>query len=56
MTDLNRHGDTWTGRSGGTWFRWSGAGKARLAGGRLGMRIELAAGDEARSRAGAVRS
>ena len=44
MTDLNRHGDIWTGRSGDTWFRWSGAGKARLAGGRLGMRIELAPG------------
>jgi len=42
MTDLKRHGDTWTGRSGETWFRWSGAGKARLANGRLGMRIELA--------------
>ena len=44
MTDLKRHGDTWTGRSGDTWFRWSGAGKARLADGRLGMRIELAPG------------
>src|SRR3984957_17599124 len=44
MTDLKRHGDSWTGRSGGTWFRWSGAGKARLAGGRLGMRMELAPG------------
>src|ERR1700722_1643407 len=44
MTDLKRHGDSWTGRSGGTWFRWSGAGRARLAGGRLGMRMELAPG------------
>ena len=44
MTDLNRHGDTWTGRSGDTWFRWSGAGKARVAGGRLGMRVELSPG------------
>ncbi len=44
MTDLNRHGDTWTGRSGDTWFRWSGAGKARVADGRLGMRIKLAPG------------
>jgi hypothetical protein len=44
MTDLKRHGDTWTGRSGDTWFRWSGAGKARLADGRLGMRIQLAPG------------
>jgi GH15 family glucan-1,4-alpha-glucosidase len=44
MTDLKRHGDTWTGRSGDTWFRWSGAGKARLTGGRLGMRIQLAPG------------
>jgi alpha,alpha-trehalase len=44
MTDLKRHGETWTGRSGDTWLRWSGAGKARLAGGRLEMRIELAPG------------
>ncbi len=44
MTDLKRDGDIWTGRSGGTWFRWSGAGKARLADGRLRMRIELAPG------------
>ena len=27
MTDLKRQGETWTGRSGGTWFRWSGAGR-----------------------------
>jgi hypothetical protein len=44
MADLKRHGDTWTGRSGDTWFRWSGAGKARLVGGRLEMGVELAAG------------
>jgi hypothetical protein len=44
MTELKRHGDTWTGRSGDTWFRWSGAGKARVADGRLGMRVELAPG------------
>ena len=44
MTDLKRHGDSWTGRSGDTRFRWSGAGNARLADGRLAMRIELAAG------------
>ena len=42
MTGLNRNGDIWTGRSGDTWFRWSGAGRARLADGRLGMQIELA--------------
>jgi GH15 family glucan-1,4-alpha-glucosidase len=42
MTDLKRHGDIWTGRSGDTWFRWSGAGKARLADGALEMRIKLA--------------
>ena len=42
MTDLKRHGDTWTGRSGGTWFRWSGAGQARLA--------ERPAGDADRAR------
>src|ERR1700733_623311 len=44
MTALKRHGETWAGRSGDTWFRWSGAGRARLAGGRLGMRVELAPG------------
>jgi alpha,alpha-trehalase len=41
MTDLKRRGETWTGRSGGTWFRWSGAGRARRVD---GMRIELAEG------------
>ena len=44
MAELKRRGETWTGRSGDTWFRWSGAGKARPAGGRLGMRLELAPG------------
>ncbi|HEX4092765.1 MAG TPA: glycoside hydrolase family 15 protein [Trebonia sp.] len=44
MTGLKRHRDVWTGRSGDTWFRWSGAGKARLAGGRLEMRVDLAPG------------
>jgi alpha,alpha-trehalase len=44
MTDLKRRGDIWAGRSGDTWFRWSGAGRARLANGRLRMRIELAPG------------
>jgi alpha,alpha-trehalase len=44
MTDLKRDGEIWTGRSGDTWFRWSGAGRARLTGGRLGMRVELAPG------------
>jgi alpha,alpha-trehalase len=44
MAELKRRGETWTGRSGDTWFRWSGAGNARLAGGRLDMRVELAAG------------
>ena len=44
MTDLKREGEIWIGRSGDTWFRWSGAGRARLTGGRLGMRVELAPG------------
>jgi alpha,alpha-trehalase len=44
MTDLTRQGQTWSGRSGGTWFRWSGAGAARPAGGRLEMVIELPEG------------
>jgi alpha,alpha-trehalase len=46
MTDLARHGDVWTGRSGPAWFRWSGAGRARPADGRLGMTVELAEGGE----------
>jgi GH15 family glucan-1,4-alpha-glucosidase len=44
MTGLKRQGETWTGRSGGTWFRWSGAGSAKHAGGMLRMKIELSAG------------
>jgi GH15 family glucan-1,4-alpha-glucosidase len=44
MADLKRQGETWTGRSGGTWFRWSGASRAQTADGVLGMRIELAEG------------
>ncbi|HEY3883114.1 MAG TPA: glycoside hydrolase family 15 protein [Trebonia sp.] len=44
MTGLKRHGETWTGRSGGTWFRWSGAGRARPADGLLGMRVRLEEG------------
>ena len=46
MTHLAKHGETWTGRSGGTWFRWSGAGRARHADGLLRMTVELAAGAE----------
>jgi len=45
MTGLQRQDQTWTGRSGGNWFRWSGAGRARMANGRLEMTISLAAGD-----------
>jgi alpha,alpha-trehalase len=53
MTDLKRQGETWTGRSGGTWFRWSGAGGAKHSDGMFGsehsdgmlrMGIELAEG------------
>jgi alpha,alpha-trehalase len=44
MTSLRRHGETWTGRSGGTWFRWSGADRARPVEGRLEMALELAEG------------
>jgi GH15 family glucan-1,4-alpha-glucosidase len=51
MTDLARHrdtehGDVWTGRSGSTRFRWSGAGRARLVDGQLGLTVALAEGDE----------
>jgi GH15 family glucan-1,4-alpha-glucosidase len=46
MTDLAKNGAVWTGRSGGTWFRWSGAGKARHSGGLLRMTVELAEGEE----------
>ena len=41
---LSRHGDCWAGRSGPTWFRWSGAGRARRVRGGLRMEISLAAG------------
>jgi GH15 family glucan-1,4-alpha-glucosidase len=46
MTDLAKHDGIWTGRSGGSWFRWSGAEKARPTGGLLTMAVELAAGEE----------
>jgi alpha,alpha-trehalase len=39
-----RHGGVWTGRSGSTRFRWSGAAKARPVDGGLRMTIELAEG------------
>lgn len=41
---LERHGDVWTGRSGPTRFRWSGAAKARPVDGGLRMTVELAEG------------
>jgi GH15 family glucan-1,4-alpha-glucosidase len=44
MTDLAKHGDVWTGRSGSTRLRWTGAGKARAAGGGLALTVELAPG------------
>jgi alpha,alpha-trehalase len=44
MTRLARAGDTWTGRSGATWFRWSGAPRARSADGMLTMTVTLDAG------------
>src|SRR5580693_7124616 len=37
MTDLAKKDGIWTGRSGKTWFRWSGADNARPAGGQLRM-------------------
>jgi GH15 family glucan-1,4-alpha-glucosidase len=46
MTDLARHGDVWTGRSGTARFRWSGARRARLVDGQLRMTVELAEGGE----------
>jgi GH15 family glucan-1,4-alpha-glucosidase len=46
MTDLAHEDGVWTGRSGGTWFRWSGASHARHSGGALRMTVELAAGAE----------
>ena len=41
---VERHGGIWTGRSGTTRFRWSGAAKARAVDGGLRMTIELAEG------------
>jgi alpha,alpha-trehalase len=46
MTDLARHGDVWTGRSGSTRLRWTGAGRARLADGQLRMTVQLAEGEK----------
>ena len=48
MTDLaHGTGETWTGRSGGTWFRWSGRGQGAAAGRPCSaMRVELAEGEE----------
>ncbi|HEY9242764.1 MAG TPA: glycoside hydrolase family 15 protein [Streptosporangiaceae bacterium] len=43
-TTVERHGGIWTGRSGSTRFRWSGAAKARPVDGGLRMTIELAEG------------
>ncbi len=45
MTDLSRHGDTWTGRSGPLWFRWTGAAGARHTGDGLALTVRLAAGE-----------
>ena len=42
---LSRHGDYWTGRSGPTWFRWSGASRACHADGALRMALNLPAGE-----------
>ncbi|HVT69245.1 MAG TPA: trehalase-like domain-containing protein, partial [Trebonia sp.] len=44
MTDLKRRGDEWTGCSGRLRFRWSGAGRARVADGQLRMTVRLAEG------------
>jgi len=49
MTDLAKHhhsqyGVVWTGRSGSLWFRWTGAGRARLTDDGLALRVELAEG------------
>jgi len=46
MTDVSRHGDAWTGRSGKLRFRWSGAGQARPVDGQLRMTVRLAAGEK----------
>ena len=52
MTGLQRHGETWTGRSGGTWFRWTGAGRARYTGGRARDEDRAGRRGAARSRSG----
>jgi len=41
---VSKHGDVWTGRSGRTWFRLTGAGRARPAEGGLAMTVRLAEG------------
>jgi GH15 family glucan-1,4-alpha-glucosidase len=45
MADLSHQGGVWTGRSGRTWFRWSGAAKARRTGDGLRMGISVAEGE-----------
>ena len=45
MHDLKREDGGWTGRSGALRFRWTGAGRARLADGALTLEVELAAGE-----------
>jgi alpha,alpha-trehalase len=45
MTNLSRHGDCWTGRSGAARLRWSGAARARRTDDGLAMTISLAAGE-----------
>ena len=42
---MTRHGDCWTGRTGPTRFRWSGARRARRTRAGLRMEISLAAGE-----------
>ena len=44
MSGLSRTGDCWTGRSGATRFRWTGASRAREADGALAMTITVGAG------------
>jgi alpha,alpha-trehalase len=48
LTDLHRHGDTWTARAGDLWLRWSGAGEARPRqhGALLGFQLHLEAGQQ----------
>jgi GH15 family glucan-1,4-alpha-glucosidase len=45
MTDVKRAGECWTGSSGATRFRWTGAAKARLTDGELRLTITLDAGE-----------